>query len=95
MTLHRFAKRSVAILGTIVLITTCTDRAFATDPSQPIEPSAIKRSPQRVRKHAASTESGAARQEREHREDLERRVERLEQRYEMTPPTLPPSDSTR
>ena len=94
MTRYRFVRYSLLTFAMIVL-TTCTDRVFATDPSQPIEPSAIQRSPHRVRKHAASTESESARQKREHLEDLERRVERLEQRYEMTPPTLPPSDSTR
>ena len=40
-------------------------------------------------------ESAAAAQERERREDLERRVEKLEQQYEMQPPAIPPTDAGR
>ena len=95
MTLRRFAKCSLPILGAIVLMTTAADRVFATDPGQPVEPSAIKRSPHHSRTRAASKESAAMRRERERREDLERRVEQLEQRYEMKPPAMPPTDPTR
>ncbi len=95
MTLCRFVKGSLPILGAIVLMVTCTDRAFAADSPQPVQPSATKRSPRHSRTRAASKESAAARQEREHREDLERRVEQLEQRYEMKPPAMPPTDPTR
>ncbi len=45
------------------------------------------------RRAASNTESEAARREREQRDDLERRVERLEQRYEMQQPSTPPPDA--
>ncbi len=38
-------------------------------------------------------DSAAARAERERRADLERRVEKLEQRYEMQEPVMPPPDA--
>jgi hypothetical protein len=40
-----------------------------------------------------SKESVAAQRERERRQDLERRIEKLEQRYELTEPSMPPPDA--
>jgi len=42
---------------------------------------------------AKQTEDSAAAAERERREDLERRVEKLEQHYDMQQPTPPPPDA--
>jgi hypothetical protein len=97
MTLLRFAKCSLPILGAILLMAADPGRAFATEPQQPLQPSAMKRSPHHGRTRAASKESETTRQaqERERREDLERRVERLEQLYEMKPPTMPPAEPTK
>jgi hypothetical protein len=49
--------------------------------------------PKHPRARAAAKECEVARRERERREDLERRIQRLEQRYELTEPSMPPPDA--
>ncbi len=48
--------------------------------------------PKHPRARIAAKESEVARRERERREDLERRIQRLEQRYELKEPSMPPPD---
>ena len=85
MTLRRFATR----LGILVLTTGLASAVFAADTHQATRGDGTKRPRHHARSRATSKESEVARQERERREDLERRIERLEQRYELEEPALP------
>ena len=77
MGMLRLAACSLAIVG--MLVFTRGLRAAESTPRHP-------------RTRPTPKSSAAARQERERREDLERRVERLEQRYEAKDPAMPPAE---
>jgi len=89
--MRRLAYHSLCML---VLIGIGSGTAFAADaPAETPHPG--KKAAHHVRAHAPATESEAARREREHRDDLERRVEHLEQQNEMKQPNMPPPDQAR
>lgn len=92
MRFHRIAACSSTILAGLFLTVAVPRAAFATDAPDATPTATTKKAPHRARTHTAGKESAAARQERERREDLERRVERLEQRYELKEPAMPPAD---
>ena len=88
-TRHSFLVLSILALLGAVPVTAWTDDAPAATPHR------AKNPPRHVRARASAGESEAARREREHREDLERRVERLEQRYEMKDGNTSPPEPAR
>lgn len=77
MTVARFTACSLALVGALVLASSI--------PAADAPPKAPAKS--------KKTSAAAAEQEREKREDLERRVEKLEQQYEMKEPTTRPPDT--
>ena len=91
--MRRLAYHSLCMLGMLVLIGG-SGTAFAAD-APAATPHPTKKAARHVRAHARATESEAARREREHRDDLERRVEHLEQQNEMKQPNMPPPDQAR
>ena len=100
MTMRHFIRHSIRIFATLVLIGAGVTARAADAPAP--TPHAIKKPSHHVHKparhagaHASAQQSEAARREREHRDDLERRVEHLEQQNEMKQPNMPPPDQAR
>ncbi len=91
--MRRLACHSLCMLGMLVLIGG-SGTAFAAD-APAATPHPTKKAARHVHAHARATESEAARREREHRDDLERRVEHLEQQNEMKQPNMPQPDQAR
>jgi hypothetical protein len=94
MTMRRLAHYSLCMLGMLVLIGIGSGIVLAAD-APAATPHPTKKAPRHVHAHAKATDSEAARREREHRDDLERRVEHLEQENEMKQPNMPPPDPAR
>ena len=74
MSFRRFAACSLAIVGMLVLTRSLP---------------AAESPPKALRTPGVTKNSAAAHKERQRREDLERRVEQLEQHYEMKDPVVP------
>lgn len=92
--MRRLTHDSLCVLGMLVVIGIGSGTAFAAD-APAATPHPTKKAARHVRARAHATDSEAARREREHREDLERRVEHLEQQNEMKQPNMPPPDPAR
>ena len=75
--MRRFTRQAILVLGIMLLIGTAGGSTWADD-APAATPDRAEHAPRRHHARAA-TESETARLEREHRQDLERRVERLEQ----------------
>ena len=71
---------ALALVGALVLVVPSGLRAAEPTPKPP-------------HRHVAKKPAATTQAEREHREDLERRIERLEQRYEMKEPVVPPAEA--
>jgi len=89
MRLGRFTACVLSLAGVLALAT-CVHAADAPAPATTAHPSGAKKKPSKPQQ-----DSAAARAEREKQEDLERRVEQLEQRYEMQQPDMPATDAGR
>ncbi len=77
MEIRRGIASALALAGALVQVAPCSLLAAEPTPKPP-------------HRHVAKKSAAATQAEREHREDLERRIERLEQRYEMKEPAMPP-----
>ena len=86
MTVARIVACSLALAGALVLA-----RNVPAADDAPAKPAAAHAKAKTVKPTKKST--AAAEAERAKREDLERRVEKLEQENEMKQPTMPPADA--
>ena len=87
MTFRRFG----ACLGFVLAVGLATT-VLAADTRHTIHGSRTHRARHHAAARATGKVSAAARQERERRQDLERRIERLEQQYEINEPAAPSAD---